>query len=69
MNQKDVYGGDGAQSKKVIPTLKYPNNHSIVPNWDDMRKIWYHTIYNELWVALKEHLGLITEAPLNSNEN
>lgn len=48
MNQKDVYGGDGAQSKKVIPTLKYPNNHSIVPNWDDMRKIWYHTIYNEL---------------------
>eukprot|EP00731_Ephydatia_muelleri_P004711 Em0002g887a len=67
---KDLYVGDEALSRRGILRLTSPIDRGIVLNWDDMEKIWHHTIYNELrLVSLEDHPVLLTEAPLNPKAN
>jgi actin-related protein len=55
MANKELYVGDEAQSRRGVLAMRYPIEHGIVMNWDDMEKIWHHTFYNELRMAPEEH--------------
>jgi actin beta/gamma 1 len=48
-----------------VLTLKYPIQHGIVTNWDDMEKIWYHAFYNLLSVTPEDFPILLTDTPFN----
>ena len=69
LDQKEVYVGSEAQQKRGVLRIEQPIEHGIVTNWDDMEKVWHHTLYNELRVSPEEHPILMTEAPLNPREN
>jgi len=47
--------------------LKYPIEHGIVNNLDDMEKIWDHAFYNVR--SARGPPVLLTEAPLNPKAN
>ncbi|KAG7368711.1 actin family protein [Nitzschia inconspicua] len=69
MEQREAYIGHEAQAKRGVLSLKYPIEHGIVTNWDDMEQIWHHTFYNELRTAPEAHPVVLTEAPLNPKAN
>ncbi|XP_034654005.1 actin-like protein 53D [Drosophila subobscura] len=60
--------GEGAISKRGMLTLRYPIEHGVVTNWEDMQKIWKHT-YDLLDVDPRAAPVLLTEAPLNPRAN
>jgi actin-related protein len=64
-----VYVGEEAQNKRGVLKIENPVQGGLVTNWDDMEKVWHHTLYSELRVSPEEHPILLTEAPINHKQN
>ena len=39
MGQKEAFVGDEAQCKRGVLSMKYPIDHGVVTNWDDMERV------------------------------
>jgi len=68
-DHKDYFVGQQAEEKRGILILKYPIEHGVVEEWEDMEKIWDHTFTNELRVAPEDQNVMLTEAPMNPKVN
>lgn len=69
LDQRDVYVGEEAQTKRGVLNTSYPIEAGYIQNWEDMERVWKHTIYDELRVTPEEHPIILTEAPLNPDAN
>ena len=49
--------------------IERPIEHGIVTNWEDMEKVWHHTLYSELRISTEEHPILMTEPSQNPKPN
>jgi len=68
-NEENVdYIGRAAEQFRGMLRLKYPMQHGVVQDWNQMEKIWDYT-FNELSVRPEEHPVLLTEASLNPTRN
>ncbi|MGH0170313.1 UNVERIFIED_CONTAM: hypothetical protein FKN15_070050 [Acipenser sinensis] len=67
--EREAYIGHDAQHMRGVLSLKYPMQHGIIQNWDEIEKIWHHTFHHQLCVDPEEHPVLLTEAVLNPQEN
>ncbi|KAK9717189.1 centractin- actin- protein of the dynactin complex [Basidiobolus ranarum] len=65
----DVFIGKRAEELRGLLKIKYPMEHGIVTDWDDMERIWQHIYSEELKTLSEEHPVLLTEAPLNPRQN
>ena len=59
--KRDSYIGDEALSKMIILQLTNPIEYGLVTNWDDMEKIYHHSVYNELRCQPEEHNLFLTD--------
>ena len=65
----DLFIGPRAQELRGLLKIRYPLEHGIVTDWDDMERIWTYIYEQELKTLSEEHPVLLTEPPLNPRTN
>ncbi|MCJ1273877.1 Actin-like protein [Puttea exsequens] len=65
----DVFIGKRAEELRGLLKIRYPLEHGVVTNWDDMERIWQFVYQEELKTMSEEHPVLLTEPPLNPRSN
>ncbi|BFZ54510.1 Centractin [Savitreella phatthalungensis] len=65
----DHFIGRRAQELRGLLKVRYPLEHGIVTDWEDMERIWHHIYTEELRVSPEDHPILLTEAPHNPRAN
>lgn len=65
----ETFIGSRAQELRGLLKIRYPLEHGIVTDWDDMEKIWQYVYEQELKTLSEDHPVLLTEPPLNPRSN
>jgi centractin len=50
----DIFIGRRAEELRGLLKIKYPLEHGIVTDWDDMERIWHHVYSEELKTVSEE---------------
>uniref|UniRef100_F6SBD4 Actin related protein 1B n=1 Tax=Ornithorhynchus anatinus TaxID=9258 RepID=F6SBD4_ORNAN len=66
----DLFIGPKAEEHRGLLALRYPMEHGVVRDWNDMERVWQY-VYSkdQLQTFSEEHPVLLTEAPLNPSKN
>ncbi|CAH4034346.1 alpha-centractin [Pieris brassicae] len=66
----ELFVGPRAEEHRGLLSIKYPMEHGIVTDWNDMERVWNY-IYSkdQLSTFSEDHPVLLTEAPLNPRRN
>lgn len=67
--QIESFIGNKALESKYILNLRYPIEHGIVTNWNDMEEIWHYLFHHELGLSTIDRSVLVSEPPLNPMGN
>jgi len=59
----DVFIGRRAQEFRGLLKIKYPMEHGIVTDWDDMERIWNWVYAEELGTLSEEVCHLLNSLP------
>ncbi|CAJ0539027.1 hypothetical protein HG530_007620 [Fusarium avenaceum] len=62
-------GQKAATELRGLLKIRYPLEHGIVTDWDDMERIWEYVYGEGLKTLSEEHPVLLTEPPLNPRSN
>lgn len=62
----DVFIGQRAQELRGLLKIRYPLEHGIVTDWDDMERIW-EWVYGEGLKTLSEEVRMLLLAPTYKN--
>lgn len=66
----EYFIGKSAEQHRGLLSIKYPMEHGIVVDWNDMESVWHHIYSKEqLHIFSEEHPVLITESPVNPRRN
>ena len=68
MEQKDIYIGQEALSKKDNLNLEYPIIKGVIENMEHMQAIWSQKTFSDLRVLTEENPIMMTESPQNPVE-
>ncbi|TGZ73716.1 hypothetical protein CRM22_001354 [Opisthorchis felineus] len=66
----DEFIGPKAEEHRGLLSIRYPIEHGIIRDWNDMERIWtYVYSKDQLMVSSEEHPVLLTEPPYNPKRN
>lgn len=66
----ELFVGPKAEEHRGLLSIRYPMEHGVVTDWNDMERIWTYIYSNDqLQTFSEEHPVLLTEAPLNPRRN
>jgi centractin len=65
----DIFVGPRVSELRGLLKIRYPLEHGIVTDWDDMIRIWEYVYSDGLKTLSEDHPVLLTEPPLNPRGN
>jgi actin-related protein 2 len=69
MEIKDIMVGDEAAKLRSMLQITYPLDNGIIRNWEDILYVWDYAFREKLKINPRECKILLTEAPMNPQQN